>query len=172
MKKIDPLVGAGSPLGPFGVPAAIGSIPYVEGRELTVEEIAELLRRKAAGEWEALEDVWADEVVTWHNFDGIARHATRSQKAAGSRRELEAFEQAMPDFCRSSTVHLAPASNLIFELSRWTGTFRGSVVAVPVCHVYSVEKGRIARVDIYADSVQRSLLAEVLSSVESTSERV
>ena len=128
-----------------------------------IHDIADRLRRRAAGELDSLDGVWAeDDTVSTHNYKEEETHCTGAEREARNRAELEAFAQAMPDVKRDSTFHVCEETNTIFEIARWTGTFNGQHMTVPACVAYTIRDGRLYRIDHYGDSVQSATMLEAL----------
>ena len=126
-------------------------------------EIGDRIRRRAAGEWDALRDVWADEVLVWHCYDDIEERFTGLSRSSGGSAELEAFSQALEDFTRDSRIHVSPHTGTVVETSLWSGRLRtGELMRNATCVVYTVQEGRIVRMDIYDDSNRSRRFAELL----------
>ena len=129
-----------------------------------IEEIVARLRRRADGETDALDGVWADETLSWRSYSLAEQAMTSDQRNDLSRRELEAFTRAMPDFTRTSRFHVAAATETVVEQTTWAGTARDGPVHVELCLIYTVNDGRITRVDMYSDSAQFERLGTAIRS--------
>jgi ketosteroid isomerase-like protein len=131
--------------------------------QLELNDIAERLRRRAPGEWEALDGVWADQTVFWHAYDEEEIHLTGGRRGDVSRMEHAAFSRALRDFRRESTFHVSSSTGTIVETSVFSGTTpNGMRVTNPVCFVYTVMDGRIVRLDTYDDASKSRKMAEIL----------
>lgn len=130
---------------------------------IDLETLADRITRRAAGEWDALRDDWADVVVIWHCYDNAEERVTGLARSEGASAELATLSRVLDDFARTSTVHVSETTNTIVETSVWTGrTKTGRDMINSTCVVYSVVDGRIARMDVYDDSNQSRRWAEVL----------
>jgi ketosteroid isomerase-like protein len=132
--------------------------------QFAMDEIVRRLELRSAGAWDALDGVWAPKVSRRRMSDPSGTEQSDSERARGTRAILEALAQAMPDFTRRSVFHVAEATNTIFELSTWSGTFRGNPVLTEACIVYTVENGRISAMNAYMDTVQNAALQSVLTA--------
>lgn len=127
---------------------------------LTVGEIADAIEQRANGDFAAADNVWADEVVVWRNGSQSEFRVAGKQRNERARAELEVLQTAMPDFHTESVVHVDESASVIVEFSTWSGhTIRvpGSAVAGEFhrfvqCFVYTIEAGRIVRIDVYDDA--------------------
>jgi ketosteroid isomerase-like protein len=128
----------------------------------SIEDITDRLRRRAAGDAAALDSVWAAESQSWRSYNGQLTTMTAEQRASLARREIAAFEAAMPDFRRESAFHPSPDTDSIVERSTWSGTGPSGRVQVELCFLYQLAEGRIVRVDMYADAVQMAALSAAL----------
>jgi len=126
----------------------------------TVVEIADLLERRANGDFGAADDVWADEVTVWRNGSQSEFQVPGKQRNERTRAELEVLQTAMPDFHTESIVHVDEAASVIIEFATWSGhTVRipGSAVEGEYhrfvqCFIYLVENGKITHIDVYDDA--------------------
>jgi ketosteroid isomerase-like protein len=133
------------------------------GTWASLDEVADRIRRRSAGEWDALRDTWADEVVVWHCYDDVEERYTGLSRSSGGSAELEAFGQALDDFSRDSRIHVSPDTDSVVETSAWSGrTHTGTSMRNATCVVYTVSDGRIVRMDIYDDSNRSRRFAELL----------
>jgi ketosteroid isomerase-like protein len=127
-------------------------------------DLVNRLRRRSSGEWAALDGAWAEETIFWHAYDEEEIRLPAGSRADVSRREHEAFARALRGFRRDSTYHLSPSTDTIVEVARFSGTTgAGTQVSNSVCLVYSVEDGKIARLDIYDDAGKSRKMAEILA---------
>ena len=125
--------------------------------------MADRIRRRAAGDWDALRELWADEVVVWHCYDDVEERYTGLSRSSSGSAELDAFSQAMDDFARNSRVHVSAETSAVIETSVWSGRLRtGTPMRNATCVVYTVEDGRIVRMDVYDDSNRSRRFAELL----------
>lgn len=129
---------------------------------LALSDIADRIRRRAAGEWDALREVWAGEVVVWHCYDDVEERFTGLARSSGGKAELEAFTDAVDGFARTSVVHISPDSSTVIETSVWSGSYQGRTVRNATCVVYTVANGVVVRMDIYDDSNRSRRFAELL----------
>lgn len=130
----------------------------------TLEQIVERLRLRAEGQWQALDGLWADETVFWHAYDGQEIRLSGGSRAEVSKAEHEAFERALVDFSRKSIYHVSPSTDCIIEVAEFSGTtHNGELVTNPVCLIYTVEQGKIARLDIFDDASKSRKMAEILA---------
>lgn len=144
--------------------------PNVNRQEMTrldsptaLEELAALMRRRAQGEWDALGGRWADTVVVWHCYDDKEVSFPGNLRGDDTGAELATLERALTDFSRRSTFHVSESTSTIVETSRWSGVTRGAQrVENATCVVYSIDGGRISRLDIYDDSNRSRVFAELL----------
>jgi ketosteroid isomerase-like protein len=128
-----------------------------------LEELADLMRRRAGGQWDALGGRWADTVVVWHCYDNKEVAFPGNLRGDDTGAELTGFERALKDFSRRSSFHVSESTNAIVETSRWSGvTHDGQRVENATCIVYSIDGGRISRLDIYDDSNRSRVFAELL----------
>ena len=131
----------------------------------SIDDVAGRLRRRADGDAAALDSVWAAESASWRSYSGQVTTMTAGQRASLARREIAALEAAMPDFRRESVFHPSPATDTIVERSTWSGTGPAGPVRAELCFVYGLADGKIARVDMYADSAQMAALSAALKDV-------
>ena len=126
----------------------------------TLDEIADKLRRKAAGEWDALDDCWAERVAVWRCYHPHDSVRGREAQASSSREKHEILQETMPDFKRESTFHVSPATDSVIEESLWTGTAAdGTAQRLFNCTVYSIRNGEIERMQIYYDEAKSKIFA-------------
>lgn len=105
------------------------------------------------------EDLYADRIVSWHNYDEREVVVTRDQLAAGAQGEHGALAQVLSGFGYEER-RVYPAGDAVVMTHVMVGTLRdGTRVRIPACHVYALEDGRIARMDVYMDSAQAAPLA-------------
>ena len=131
--------------------------------QYNIHDVADRLRRRAAGEWDTLEGVWADgDTVSWHNHNQEETHCTGAQRELRQRAELESFARSIPGLTREATYHVCEETDTIFGLETWQGRFQGREHHVPVVTVYTLRDGRLYRVDEYSDSAQVQPLIEAL----------
>jgi ketosteroid isomerase-like protein len=131
--------------------------------QTSLAEVADRIRRRAVGDWDALRDVWADEVVVWHCYDDVEERFTGLSRSSGGSAELEAFSEALEGFTRDSRIHVSPETETVVETSIWSGRLRsGTPMRSATCVVYTVRDGRIVRMDIYDDSNRSRRFAELL----------
>ena len=129
----------------------------------SIDDVTERLRRRAEGDAAALDSVWADQSRSWRSYNGQVTTMSREQRATLARREIVAFETAMPDFRRQSIFHPSPATQTIIERSTWSGTGPSGSVRVELCFLYQIDQGRIVSVDMYADARQMASLSAALN---------
>lgn len=128
-----------------------------------LETLADRVVRRAEGDWEALREYWADEVVVWHCYDNAEQRFKGHARSSEAGAELTALSRVLDDFARTSTVHVSESTNTIIETSVWTGrTKAGLDMRNSTCVLYSVVDGRITRMDVYDDSNQSRRFAELL----------
>lgn len=133
---------------------------------LTFREVVDRLRRRSAGEWDALDGAMADDVVVWHAYDDAEVHLPGGARSSVAGAEMRAFVDAMPDFRRDSVFHPCQETGTITEVTRWTGTtLGGAALTNATCIVYSVAEGRIQRIEIFDDSARSRSFAELLVHV-------
>ena len=104
------------------------------------------------GDIDAVRDCYADEVVVWHNNDGVEQ--TRDQnlrtlawviKNVSGRRYEEIRRQPTPTGFVQQHVLRGTAPN-------------GKTLELPACIVFTVVDGKITRFDEYLDSAQTAVL--------------
>jgi ketosteroid isomerase-like protein len=117
------------------------------------ERIAERLRAGYDPEHPDF-DIYADELVSWHNYDEREVAVTRDQLGAGAAAEHGALAQVLGDL-RYEDKKVYPAGDVVVMTHVMVGTLPdGATLRIPACHVYGLEGGRIARMDVYMDSGQ------------------
>ena len=129
-----------------------------------IHEIADRMRRRSAGEFDALDGVWADdETVSTVNYmpDDAMRCAGREREARG-RAEAETFA-GLRGVTSESIFHVSEATSTIIETTRLVGDLGGKQMVIPSCIVYTVEDGRLRQLDFYGDSAQGAALVEALT---------
>jgi hypothetical protein len=136
-----------------------------------LEEIADKLERRAAGDLNAAEDIWAEEMVIWHSFDDREQRIPGDLRGAHSRAKLEGMHNAMPDFKRTVTYYLSASTSVVIELTRWSGTIENvpdpaGTRSVSIDHksvtIYNVDlNGRVWRMDILDDPASSRATAEL-----------
>lgn len=131
----------------------------------TFDEILERLKRRADGEPEALDPVWAQDTTGWRSFSPEDTPSSAARRSELARSEFVTFRKAMPDFTRESTFIPSEQESTIVELSSWKGTSSIGAVRVEVCLVYRIADGQIQRVEMYADSGQFGRLSEALKTL-------
>jgi ketosteroid isomerase-like protein len=103
-------------------------------------------------------DVYADELVVWHNYDEREVRLDRDQLATGAEREHGALRRVLSDFGYTDR-RLYAAADAVVMTHVMVGTLAdGTPVRIPACHVYRLKDGRIARMDVYMDSGQTTAL--------------
>lgn len=136
-----------------------------------LEQIADKLKRRAAGDLNAAEDIWADDMVIWHSFDDREQHIAGHLRGAHSRAKLKRMHDAMPDFQRTVTYYVSASTNAVVELTTWTGTMENvpgpvGTRSVSIDHksvtIYNVdEHGLVCRMDILDDPASSRATAEL-----------
>jgi hypothetical protein len=129
----------------------------------SLAEVADLVRRKAAGEYGALDGAWGDEVVLWHCWDEDGRESRRpmATQETSSRQKHEVLKARRPDFGRQSTIHISESTGRVIEESVWSGTKAdGTSARLYTCIIYRVQHGRITRMDIYDDEARSKAFSE------------
>jgi ketosteroid isomerase-like protein len=107
--------------------------------------------------------LWADETVYWFAHDEEEIRIAGGTRSEISRREHEAFHRALRDFRRDGVYHVSESTSAIVEAATFSGTtHNGKAVRNPTCIVYTIEDGKIARLDIYSDPTKSLKMAEIL----------
>lgn len=100
------------------------------------------------GDVDAVADCYADDVVVWHNTDGI--ESTKAQNLA----VLTGFVARVPTR-RYENRRLIETSDGFVQQHLLVGVHaNGKRVELPACIVCSVKDGKITRLDEYLDSAQ------------------
>ncbi|MCU1656031.1 MAG: hypothetical protein JWO57_687 [Pseudonocardiales bacterium] len=138
--------------------------------DMTLREIADSLKLRATGVLDAADSYWADEMEIWHSFDDRLQKIRGEVRAAHSRAKLAAFHKAMPSFERIVTMYLSPSTNAIVELTTWTGRMEyapgvinadGVTIGNKSVTIYTVDNGKIVRMDIFDDPSTSRASAEL-----------
>ena len=113
-------------------------------------------------------DMYSPTWVSWHNTDeaelpiGAEFGESISELA---RLELEAIRRLIPDYhLEAARYHVHPDGFVITSIACGT-TVDGRAFRMPMCFLYTVVDGVVARVDEYLDSKQAGPLAEALVSI-------
>ena len=122
------------------------------------ERIAEKLRATYDPEHPDT-SIYADSIVSWHNYDENAVTVTREQLAFGATAEYQLLSQVLEDW-KYEDKKVYAAGDAVVMTHVMTGKFaNGSLLRLPACHVYSLVDGKIARMDVYMDSAQMGQIA-------------
>ena len=107
----------------------------------------------ANGDVDAVADLYADDVVVWHNFDGVEQ--TRDANLA-----VLAWLIANVDDLRYEDVQRHTFTSGFVQQHVLRATKNGHDIEVPSCLVVRVEHGRVARIDEYLDTAHLRPLLE------------
>ena len=105
------------------------------------------------------EEVYADEIISWHNYDEKEIKLTREMLAAGAKMEHGALGNVLSGFGYEDRKAYA-ADDTVIVTHVLVGTLAdGTKVRIPACQVCALTEGRISRMDVYMDSAQTQALA-------------
>ena len=104
-------------------------------------------------------DVYADEIISWHNYDEVEIKLTRDQLAAGAKMEHGALNAVLSDFGYRDR-RAFPSEDAVIITHVMVGRLAdGTDIRIHACSVNHLENGRIARMDVYMDSAPMAPLA-------------
>jgi ketosteroid isomerase-like protein len=105
-------------------------------------------------------EIYADELVIWHNYDEVEIKLTREQLGEGAKLEHSALGGVLSGFGYEDRRVYA-GDGVVTMTHVMVGTLaNGTGVRIPACSVNHVEDGRIRRSDVYMDFGQAKALAE------------
>jgi hypothetical protein len=124
-----------------------------------LHEIANKLKERAAGNLEAVRDIWADDMVVWHSFDDREQHIPGWLRHAHSLAKLNAMKDRIPEFRRIVTHYVSESTNAVIEVTTWVGEagddpdvgLRIERIQHQSVTIYHVANGRVHRLDILDD---------------------
>ena len=109
------------------------------------------------------DEVYADELVSWHNYDEKEITLTREQLAAGAKMEHGALGGILTGFGYEDRKAY-PSDNAVIVTHVLVGTLAdGTTVRIPACQVHTLTDGRISRMDVYMDSAPMQVLGKAFA---------
>jgi ketosteroid isomerase-like protein len=109
------------------------------------------------------EDMYADDFVSWHNYDENEIKLTRDQLAAGAKLEHGALGKVLTGFGYEDRKAYA-AEDAVIVTHVLVGTLAdGTKVRIPACQVCTLTEGRISRMDVYMDSAPMQVLGQAFA---------
>ena len=107
-------------------------------------------------------EIWADEIVSWHNYDEREVRLTRDDLSRGAAREHAVLRQVLAGFAYKDRRVYAADDAVVMTHVMVGELPDGTKVRLPACHVYALEGGRIARMDVYMDSGFNDAIGDAL----------
>ena len=102
------------------------------------------------------DEVYADTIVSWHNYDEKEIKLTREQLAMGAQMEHGALGKVLRGFGYKDRRAYA-ADDAVIVTHVLVGTLAdGTDIRIPACQVCALTDGRISRMDVYMDSAHMS----------------
>lgn len=122
------------------------------GATMEAELAARFFDAIERGDAEAVADCYADDVVIWHNTDGLAQG--KAENLTVLRGLIRAYPRRLYDERRLTTFPGGFVQQHVLKATRADGAER----TLAACLVCKVEAGRIVRLDEYFDSAQVAAL--------------
>jgi ketosteroid isomerase-like protein len=97
-------------------------------------------------------EIYAEEIVSWHNYDEREVRLTRDDLSRGAAREHAVLKQILAGFAYEDRRVYAAEDAVVMTHVLVGELPDGTQVRIPACHVCALEGGRIARMDVYMDS--------------------
>ena len=104
------------------------------------------------------DEIYADELVSWHNYDEKEIKLTREQLAVGAKGEHGALGSVLTGFGYEDR-RAYPSEDAVIVTHVMVGTLAdGTKIRIPACQVHTLTDGRISRMDVYMDSAHMAAL--------------
>ena len=104
------------------------------------------------------DEVYADTIVSWHNYDEKEIKLTREHLAMGAKMEHGALGKVLSGFGYQDRRAYA-ADDAVIVTHVMVGTLAdGTKIRIPACQVHTITDGRISRMDVYMDSAPMAAL--------------